>query len=147
MEKKLRLKFTAAFAQRMTVALPEFTPTEVKSAYVWPGESLWRRNDAECSCFIVLSPEPKGQRDEMNVELAWSRFKRFPELTQRPSLVTHNMISDAASKSEGSVRIGRLCGEEFDWIPVRAETISDVAEFLVTKLSQHGVPFLDRICR
>ncbi|MES3022378.1 MAG: hypothetical protein V4857_12435 [Pseudomonadota bacterium] len=145
MDKKLRLRFTTAFAGEMKKAFPEYVAVKLKSIYVWPGESLWRKDTEDCSYFIVLSPHPKGEKDEMTVELGWSRRKRFPELMQRPSIVTKEGVSTAAERDEGSVRIGNLCANAFDWTQVKDATIQDIVSFFILKLEQEGLPFLCRI--
>ncbi|MES2040378.1 MAG: hypothetical protein V4495_21370 [Pseudomonadota bacterium] len=145
MEKKLRLKMIAAFSAEMEKAFPEFLPVKIKSMYIWPGESVWERTTESSSSFIVLSPDPKGQRDEMTIELGWSRFKRFPELMQRPSITTTESISTANNLNEGSVRIGSLCEDGVDWVHINEETISETASIFILKLRQHGMPFLNHL--
>jgi hypothetical protein len=145
MEKKLRIKLATAFRVEMEKNFPEFASIKMKSMYIFPGEFIWKRDTDACSYFIILSPDPRGQRDEANIELGWSRHKRFPELPQRPSLVTAKSISNAGDKDEGTVRIGSLSGGQYDWTPVRDETIFDVVAFFVCELQRNGMAFFNRI--
>src|ERR1700752_1679746 len=107
MDKKLRLKFTNAFSKHMASLLPEFAIVKIKSMYVWPAESVWRKDTDEASYFVVLTPEPKGQSDKMTIELGWSRLKRFPELTRRPWLPTSDDI-ESHKLEEGTIRLGAV---------------------------------------
>lgn len=144
MQKHLRAKAVALLSEQMTKAFPDFIQVKMKSVYIWPGEVLWRKDAEDCSYFVVLSPEAKG-RDEVTVELAWSRLKRFPELMQRPALVTADAIANAEEKDEGTVRLGMLAREHWGWVPVNDESISDVVAFFMAKLRKDGIPFLSRI--
>lgn len=144
MQKNLKAKVAALFAEEMKMAFPDFVQVKMKSMYIWPGEVLWRKDADDCSYFIVLSPETKG-RDEVTVELGWSRLKRFPELMQRPALVTAEAIANAERKDEGTVRLGRLAADQWDWMPVNDELVPAVVAFFMEKLRQDGIPFLRRM--
>lgn len=145
MERKLRLNLVSKFESGLRELLPDFSSEKIQSIYIWPGETVWRSDAENCSYFIVLSSQPKGYRDEINIELGWSRFKRFPELMQRPSIVASENIDDEAARQEGTVRLGSLCEPLFDWLPVCSENIQEVVDFLLLNLKEEGVPFLTRI--
>lgn len=145
MDKTLRTKLVLAFDKALTRQFSAFAQVKIKSMYIWPGETVWRREGAACSYFLILSPEAKGQSNAVTVELGWSRLKRFPELSQRPSLSTPAQLQAAASRDEGTVRIGSLCDGSFDLLQVDEPGLQAVVDLLMEKLKVVGMPFLDQI--
>ena len=147
MDKKLRLKIVKELDTKITQAAPEFVQTKIKSMYVWPAETVWQKSTEICCYFLILTPELKRGEDKVTLELAWSRLKRFPELMQRPWLVTKEDLLTAHELQEGSVRIHALCDREFDWLPVSTDSVAEAIDFVMTKLMEKGFPFLDSLQR
>lgn len=145
MDKKLRLKLAVEFGTEMEKNFPEYMPFKSKSVYIFPSESIWRKDTDTCNYFIILSPFPKGDRDEVTVELAWSTLKRFPELVMRPCFFNADGKGMERVAGEGSVRIRSLCEGTPEFMPVQLPTVSDVVALFMDQLKQNGMPFFDQV--
>jgi hypothetical protein len=144
MEKKLRLKIAGEFGRAMERVFPMFEPTVIKSIFVSTSKSLWRCDSETSSYFILLAPEPKNQQDSITVELGWSKLRRFPEVIQIPSVAFPVDVPGSYVLDEGVVRIHTLFDNEFGWVDVTDENVSEVVRFFIEKLEQKGIPFLQR---
>jgi hypothetical protein len=141
MDRKLRLALTSAFADQMRVSLPDFKLWNATAPCLSGGDVVWRKGN----CLVILTPDTRGLRDAVTVELAWSRHGRFPDLAQRPSLISQAQFDDVHLESEWIVRLGRIDGASFDLIEVSLTSCDEVAAFLMERLQAVGLPFFDRM--
>lgn len=142
MERKLKKRLFDLFAENMQKALPTFRPFKAKSSYVWPGELIWQDGEtiADTSLFIIVSPESKG-RDQFTVELGWSKLRRFPELAQRPSLVSQVDFEHCHDHREATLRLSSLT-DHISWIDVNYDEVEVAVANQLRNLLDHGIPFL-----
>ncbi|MGO4378819.1 hypothetical protein [Pseudoduganella sp. RAF53_2] len=140
MDRKLRLTLASAFADQMRASLPEFKLWNVTAPSLMDGELVWKNGNS----LIILSPDSRGLRDAVTVELGWSEQGAFPQ-HQRPSLISQAQLDDVHLQPEWTVRLGRLDNNNFDNIEISMTSCEEVAAFLMDRLQSVGLPFFMRM--
>jgi hypothetical protein len=154
----LRSLFEKAMAQHC----PTYEPTKVTSDYIWPGERAFRKRfNGVGDLWIVLSPNHKFE--QFSIDIGWSRFARFPELSMRPSSIAP---LDAYGQNEYFCRLGELVHGHDHWWTIEQfqapPTIEDLMTSLeklsasvamervqprvddaIEALEKHGIPYLE----
>jgi hypothetical protein len=141
MDRKLRVTLASAFADQMRASLPDFKLWNATAPCLSGGDVVWRKG----SCLIILTPDSRGLRDAVTVELGWSSHGRFPDLAQRPSLTSQAQLDDVHLQAEWIVRLGRIDNASFDLIEVSMTSCDEVAAFLMERLQSVGLPFFERM--
>lgn len=159
------------FTRNMRARLPHFDPIKIESAYVFPGERLfrWVPEDA-LHCFVILVPSHKNT-DEFTIELGWSTRGRFPE-RGRPAGIASPERAEFG-EDEFTCRMGDLWANEDVWWqitefdplnpesqlqyilastkPICAEeaqaAVEPKVEDAFEKLVDHGIPYLEEFVR
>ena len=80
----------------------------------YPGERAWRSDGATCTAWLSLITSPKG-RNEFIVEIGWSRLRRYPRLTMRPSIFGTPSNQDFQERDEAFFRLHPSSGKKSDW--------------------------------
>ena len=141
MDRKLRLTLASTFADHLRVVLPDFKLWNATAPCLSGNDVVWKRGN----CLVILTPDSRGLRDAVTLELAYSEHGRFPDLAQRPSLISQAQLDDVHLESEWIVRLGRIDGGSFDLIEVSMTSCHEVSAFLVERLQTVGLPFFDRM--
>lgn len=166
MRKEYGQALRSLFERAMAQHCPDYEPVKVTSNYMWPGERAFRKRiDGVADLWIVLSPNQKFE--QFSVELGWSRFQRFPELSMRPSPIAP---SDAFDQDEYFCRLGEIVHEhDHCWTiepfrpPQGIEEIMAALEKMqaseatervqprvseaIDALEKHGIPYLGTVVR
>jgi len=147
MEKKLKRRAIEKFIRCINETLPSFVPLEEKNNYLFPGEKVWldAKTLDDATLYILFCPEHKG-RDQFTIEIGWSKLFRFPELIQRPSLVSKADFDKRYQQQEAVTRLSYLTGEK-EWIDINESNIEEVIQAQARNLVVYGMPFLNETLR
>lgn len=102
------------FKEGLTKQMPDFQLAKINSKYKSPGELVFVNtvND-KLKLFIIISQHANGA-DRFTVELGWSIFNDFPQLSMRPCAEQPVKI-DIKSTGEYICRIGMLIDGKDKW--------------------------------
>jgi len=81
-----------SFEKELTRLSGHFVRVTKPGMYYWRDEWVFENNQHPKITFvIILSPNPNGS-DSFSVELGWSKKKRLPELSKRPSSINPRTV-------------------------------------------------------
>lgn len=107
MRKEYGAALRELFAARMKAELPAWREVPAPKAWFFPGERLYQRDDHPAAWqFILLQPDMKDH-DSFEIEIGWSRLKRVPELSMRPSMEAPES-AEALAREEYACRLSSL---------------------------------------
>ncbi|MDM4769189.1 hypothetical protein [Solimonas sp. SE-A11] len=107
MRKEYGAALRELFAARMKAEFPAWREVPAPKTWFFPGERLYVRDDHPAAWqVIVLQPDMKDH-DSFDIEIGWSRLKRVPELSMRPSLESPDS-AEALAREEYICRLSSL---------------------------------------
>jgi hypothetical protein len=135
MSKAFSTEVRKSFAESMRIKFPQFHPIKVPPVNSWPGERsyLWDRASSLC-CSISLIVGAKGN-DDFFVEVGWSRLRRFPRLSSRPSIAAMEPVGDYVEEEEFICNLSSIARCPTTWqAPNRKaeEGLSEMEQYLAS---------------
>ncbi len=107
MRKEYGAALRELFAARIKAELPSWREIPVPKTWFFPGERLYVRDDHPAAWqVIVLQPDMKDH-DAFDIQIGWSRLKRVPELSMRPSMEAPDS-PEALAREEYVCRLSSL---------------------------------------
>jgi hypothetical protein len=116
MRKEYGAALRELFAARMKTELPAWRELPAPKTWFFPGERLYVREDHPAAWQVLLLQPDMKDHDAFNIEIGWSRLKRVPELSMRPSLEVPDS-AEALARDEYACRLG-------DMLPARGQPAS-----------------------
>ncbi|MDL2275517.1 hypothetical protein LJC22_05285 [Desulfosarcina sp. OttesenSCG-928-G10] len=147
MEKGLSKIIKNHWASLMKENLPHYVPYKEKTIYLWSDESAWWFRKDKIALFVIFKTYPKGG-SEFTIELGWSRKMRFPELSQRPSLVSKEGLENPEQYEEATFRITELRERQDSlggFIRIFSQDFERVLDEQMKILLEYGVPYLEKL--
>lgn len=144
------------FARELSRLPMSFHEQKEKSLYIAPGDRAFSHVVSDdVRLFIVIVPDRKGG-NRFTVELGWSKLRRFPHLSMRPSPDEPTSSGEEFKLDEYMCRLGQLENGGDKWWRLPETTGSDIAspalasdlEAVVFRAVQdirsHGLPYFAR---
>ena len=148
MEKGLSKTIKNYWASLMEKNLARYLPYKGKTIYLGRDEKTWCFQKDEIALFIIFKTNQKGA-SEFTIELAWSKKMRFPELPQRPSLVSKDELENPNKYEEATFRITEF--NEYNdnylggFIRISSRDFESVLDEQMKILLEQGIPYLEGI--
>lgn len=147
MDKTLRKHALDLFAKQMQELLPTFVPFKGKSKYFFGSEKVWEDVSSvpNANLYIVFTPEFKG-RNQFTIEVGWSKLRRFPQVSRRPSLAFEPDFQGCYERPEATTRLPYLAGGD-EWIDVNSDNLEAAILGQLNNLIDYGLPFLRGVAK
>ncbi len=120
------------FDQQIKEDFPDFRPAKISNIYFTPGDRAFEKKSIDgASLWINLSINAKYE--SFNVEIGWSTFGRWPELSMRPSPI-RPVGSPEFAEEEYITRLPFLWTNDDFWFEIEPFEPTQTVESIVEKM-------------